>query len=413
MRPDAIVLFDDDAAAAFQPFSATRPAGELRFGALTMRERVSAVFAAPCIGHSTGSMLAGWDEPGAPPAIEAGAVPADRTILWWCSRGVPAWGSTLDDVSSPTLLLAGDEAVGWLAPAGSASPPAAFLAAPAQYAAQQQHRDAPRQVLGGGVLDHVWQLVTRNAAQLADDIVHAPGAASPDLPSHVAGIGASGGRLRVGRDVNFEPNVVLDCTDGPIWFDDGVRVRAFTRIAGPAYFGRATTVLGGSFTAVSVGPACKVRGEIEETVILGYANKAHDGFLGHAYVGSWVNLGALTTNSDLKNNYGTVRIRTGAGEVDTGEMKIGCFLGDHVKTAIGTLLTTGTVVGPGANLFGAGQPPRYVRPFAWGSSGGALHEFARFIDTARLVMRRRGVELTPGVEAVLRRAWNATAGIVP
>jgi UDP-N-acetylglucosamine diphosphorylase/glucosamine-1-phosphate N-acetyltransferase len=410
MRPDAIILFDDDVAAAFHPFTMTRPAGELRLGALTMRERVSAVFAAPCAGHIAGSMLAGWDEPGAAAVIDAAAVPTDRAVLWWCARAVPAWDNTLEGVSEPTLLFAGDEAAGWFAPAGSGPPPEAFLASPAAWAAG--NAETPRCRLDGVVLAHVWELVTRNAEWLAQDIVHAPGAASPDVPSHVAVIAAAG-RVRVGRDVSFEPNVVLDCTDGPVWFDDGVRVRAFTRIAGPAYFGRGTTVLGGSFTAVSIGPACKVRGEIEESVLLGYANKAHDGFIGHACIGCWVNLGAFTTNSDLKNNYGTVRIRMATGDVDTGEMKIGCFLGDHVKTAIGTLLTTGAVVGPGANLFGAGQPPRYVRPFAWGSSGAALHEFARFIDTARIAMRRRGVELTAGVEAVLQRAWNATAGIVP
>jgi UDP-N-acetylglucosamine diphosphorylase/glucosamine-1-phosphate N-acetyltransferase len=170
-------------------------------------------------------------------------------------------------------------------------------------------------------------------------------------------------------------------------------------------------LLGGSFTAVSVGPACKVRGELEETIVLGHSNKAHDGFIGHSLIGRWVNLGANTTNSDLKNNYSSVRVWTPAGERDTGERKIGCFVGDHAKTAIGTLLNTGTVVGPGANLFGSGMPPKYVRPFSWGG-GLALHDLARFLDTARVVMERRGESLSAGSERVLRAVWQQSAGEV-
>src|SRR5690606_14594115 len=146
--------------------------------------------------------------------------------------------------------------------------------------------------------------------------------------------------LVVGPDVEIEPGAVIDLRRGPIWLDRGASVLAFTKLAGPAYVGRESTLLGRPLSAVSIGPVCKVPGEVEESIILGYSNKAHDGFIGHAYVGCWVNLGALTTNSDLKNNYGTVRIWTPAGEVDTGEVKLGCLLGDHVKTAIGTLLNT-------------------------------------------------------------------------
>jgi UDP-N-acetylglucosamine diphosphorylase/glucosamine-1-phosphate N-acetyltransferase len=211
-------------------------------------------------------------------------------------------------------------------------------------------------------------------------------------------------RLSLGSNVRIEPGVVLDFRAGPIRLDDEVEIRAFTRLAGPAFVGRSSTLLGGSLTAVTIGPRCKVRGEIEATVMLGYSNKAHDGFLGHAYVGSWVNLGAFTTNSDLKNNYGTVRIWTPAGEVDTGEMKIGCFLGDHVKTAIGSLINTGTVVGPGSNLFG-GMPPKYVPAFSWGADLGE-YEFEKFMATARIALSRRSVPLSDGYREMLQRAWQ-------
>ena len=145
-------------------------------------------------------------------------------------------------------------------------------------------------------------------------------------------------------------------------------------------------------------------------MLLGYVNKAHDGYIGHALVGRWVNLGALTTNSDLKNNYGTISVWTPDGDVDTGQIKVGCFLGDHVKTGIGTLLNTGTVVGSGSNIFGGAMPPVAVPPFSWGS-GSNLTEYRldKFLETAERVMARRDVALTPGVRAVLEAAWLGTA----
>ncbi len=178
-------------------------------------------------------------------------------------------------------------------------------------------------------------------------------------------------------------------------------------LAGPAYAGPGTMLLGGSVSDVSIGPGCKVRGEVAHAIVLGDANKAHDGFLGHAYVGRWVNLGAGTTNSNLRNDYGTVRVQTVAGGVDTELFKLGCLIGDHVKTGIGTMLNTGTVVGAGSNLFGGMMPPSLVPPFSWGA-GTDLVEYRldKFLEVAERVMSRRGVELTDGMRALLGGAWE-------
>ncbi|HEX8246434.1 MAG TPA: hypothetical protein VF541_23215, partial [Longimicrobium sp.] len=142
-----------------------------------------------------------------------------------------------------------------------------------------------------------------------------------------------------------------------------------------------------------------------------YVNKAHDGHIGHAYLGAWVNLGAFTTNSDLKNNYSTVRLWTPDGETDTGEIKMGCLLGDHVKTGIGLLLNTGTVVGAGSNLYGAAMPPKYVAPFSWGTGEElTAYRVDKFLEVAERAMGRRSVELTPGMRAQLERAWQRARG---
>ncbi len=401
-NPGSIILFDDAVAAAWQPFTLTRPAGELLFGACTLRERVESVFNAPCAGHIASPGLRGFDEPGAAPVLDP--APARGSCVWLSSRAVPAWRAPFEVPVREALLMSGDDVVGWFSPASAAAPPSWFFASPQQ--AADRRPDLACIALDCILLVNVWELMTRNSAQLTEDIAHGMGVTSAGLPPHVAGIGASPRLVRLGGRVTFEPGVVVDCTSGPVWLDDDVTVRAFTRLAGPAYVGRGSTLLGGSFSGVSIGPACKVRGEVEASVILGYTNKAHDGFLGHAYVGRWVNMGALTTNSDLKNNYGSVRIWTPSGDRDTGESKIGCLLGDHVKTAIGTLLNTGTVVGAGANLFGERRPPRYVPPFAWGNDGADVHALDRFLATAETVMKRRQLSLTPGLRRVLTAAWH-------
>jgi hypothetical protein len=150
---------------------------------------------------------------------------------------------------------------------------------------------------------------------------------------------------------------------------------------------------------------------VAECVFVGYVNKAHDGHMGHALLGRWVNLGAFTSNSDLKNNYRPVRVWTPGGDVDTGLLKVGCFVGDHVKTGIGTPINTGTVIGAGSNVFGGIMPPTVVPPFSWGSGADLRdHRFPKFLETALSAMARRQQELTPGMARILEEAWEATAG---
>ncbi|MGH7475871.1 MAG: putative sugar nucleotidyl transferase [Longimicrobiales bacterium] len=402
-----LLLFDDRVARDWQPFTLTRPAGELRFGGATLRARAERVLGLRCAGHVSAPHLQGFDEPDARPVL---AAPADRvqvrTVLL-CSRAV-----LLGDVaapplpSGPALLEVGGQICGCVVPAGVQPPSAPFLDAPHSHAP-----DWPVHRIGGYLLEAVWHLITRCAEQTAHDIVAAAGTPSTRLPDGVYRLGRE--PLLIGAGVELEPGVVLDLRGGPVLFEPGVKVQAFSRVAGPSWVARDSVLLGGSYTAVSVGPVCKVHGEMEECVVLGYANKAHDGFLGHAYLGAWVNLGALTTNSDLKNNYGSIRLWTPAGEVDTGELKIGCLLGDHVKTGIGLMLNTGTVVGAGANLFGAIMPPKYVPPFRWGSGEDLVeYDIDRLVGVARTVMGRRGIELSGSQESLLRQAAEIAGGMV-
>jgi UDP-N-acetylglucosamine diphosphorylase/glucosamine-1-phosphate N-acetyltransferase len=389
-----LFLFDDAQARSWFPFTLTRPAGELLFGTRTLRQRAEEVLRIKCRGHITAQGLSDFDEPDAAPVIQLSNIDSSKPRIFLSSRAVLAWGARAPRTPGPFLV--DGKVAGYLCDAGQPNPAETQLLNPAS---------ADGDKVAGVMLEQVWELMTRNAAQNTADVEHLHTRARQSKPANVGLIGEVA--LIRGKNVTIEPNVVLDFSGGPIWLDDNVTLRAFTRLAGPSYVGVGTQLLGGAISAVSIGPACKVHGEIEQTVVLGYSNKAHDGFLGHAYVGRWVNLGAMTTNSDLKNNYGNVRLWTPEGEVDTGEMKIGCFLGDHVKTGIGALLNTGTVVGPGSNLFGTEQPPKFVPPFSWGSGLELTeYELEKFLETAETAMARRNIPLSDRQRRMLSAAWE-------
>ncbi|MET0399981.1 MAG: putative sugar nucleotidyl transferase [Longimicrobiaceae bacterium] len=402
MADFTLVLFDDIVAQRWEPFALTRPAGELLFGTMRLRERAERVFGARCSAHVAADHLAGFAEEGTPPVRGRADVPAEGARLFLSSRAVPAWGAGEALAIREGPVAMGGEMVGWYSPAGADRPPLKFLRSPSSETAGWPGEAA---AIPGRVLRHVWELMSATPEQISEDVAALfPSPAPAELPAGVHRIG--GHPVILGEGARIEPGVVLDVSEGPVWLDAGAKVRAFTRMAGPVYVGRGSTVLGGSLEACAIGPVCKIRGEFAESVALAYVNKAHDGHIGHAYLGAWVNLGAETTNSDLKNNYGTVRLWTPEGETDTGEIKMGCFLGDHVKTGIGLLLNTGTVIGAGSNLYGAAMPPRYVPPFSWGTGEElAAYRVDKFLEVAERAMGRRDVAMSDGMREQLGRAW--------
>ena len=158
--------------------------------------------------------------------------------------------------------------------------------------------------------------------------------------------------------------------------------------------------------ASAIGPRVNVRGELSTCVFLGYANKAHDGFVGHSVIGRWANLGAGTITSNLKNTYGRVRLDVAGMPLETGLQFLGSLIGDHAKTAIGTLLSTGTVIGAGASVFEGVRAPRYVPPFAWGGTGDARMSKAGFLRIAERVLPRRDVAVDDATRALLERVYD-------
>jgi UDP-N-acetylglucosamine diphosphorylase/glucosamine-1-phosphate N-acetyltransferase len=177
--------------------------------------------------------------------------------------------------------------------------------------------------------------------------------------------------------------------------------------------------MAGRIAASAVGEKCKVSGEMSNTTMIGFSNKAHDGFVGHSCLGRWVNIGAGTITSNLKNTYGDVSLWTPSGVRGSGMQFLGTFFGDHARTGIGTMLPTGSVIGAGANVFGGGMPPRYVPPFSWGSARGEefeAYDLEKFIEVAARVMARRSVPFSDGVrrhyEEVYRRSRRDAMGAI-
>jgi len=260
---------------------------------------------------------------------------------------------------------------------------------------------------------HPWDLVAVNASILEDDLELLRGHGTWPAPELAPGAQTLHREHIFAREgVRIEAGAILDAASGPIFLGEGVHVEHNAVVLGPAALGPHTVVRVGArlLGDLSLGPVCKVGGELEGSIIQGYSNKQHDGFLGHSYLGAWVNLGAGTTTSDLKNNYSTVRVWTPDGTIDTGRRLAGSFIGDHSKTAIGTVLNTGTVIGFCANVFGAGFPPKHVPSFTWGGAGGFRpYDPEKAIEVARIVRSRRNLETEPADE-VLFRTLHAEVG---
>jgi UDP-N-acetylglucosamine diphosphorylase/glucosamine-1-phosphate N-acetyltransferase len=270
----------------------------------------------------------------------------------------------------------------------------------------------PTQRLESNLINRPWGLVKINGAQVERDFSLLGGAMIESAPpSGVHLIGED--RMRIGRSVTMSPGVVIDATAGVVSIDSDVTVMANSSLQGPLHIGRGSTIKMGTklYGGTTIGPVCKVGGEVGESVFQGYANKQHGGFVGHSYLCEWVNLGAGTDTSDVKNNYSPVRVGAPGQEVDTGELFVGLFMGDHSKCGIGTVFNTGSVVGVCCNVFGAGYPPKFIPSFSWGGSGGfAEYDPEKAIKTAGTVMARRDKALSHHAENALRKIYEITAG---
>ena len=215
----------------------------------------------------------------------------------------------------------------------------------------------------------------------------------------------------IGAGTNIKPGVILDATSGPILIDESVEIKHNAVILGPAYIGKHSIINAGTRICknTSIGPNCRIGGEIADSIFQGFSNKQHDGYLGKSYIGEWVNIGAGTNNSDLKNNYKNVKswFYPAKSKIDTGELFLGCFIGDHSKIGINCAINTGTVIGIGANIYGSELISDYIDSFSWGDGKNrSEYDFDKFIETASVVKKRRDEMLIDEEIEVLRNIIN-------
>ena len=389
-----LVFVDDAVAAEFQPFALTRPCCELRAGGLLIRQRWEVATGEATRGFVAAPHLTDFEEPGAASFL-SGSIPAGTLLV--NARCAVALETVSPDAASwscagklaAVRLQAATEARDVLREGGRLEPLAG--------------KDKPVEI-DGYWLDQVWDLIRLLPDLLAADIPRMTEFRELESTAQLTVVGTHPVFIEQGAVV--EPYAVMDAQAGPILVRRDATIHSFTRLVGPCVIGQGTIVNGGRVAGSSIGEHCRVHGEVSASVFTGYANKGHDGFIGHSVLGRWVNLGAGTVNSNLKNNYSDVALWTPRGLERTGMQFLGAFVGDHAKTAIGTRLTTGAVIGAGANVYGTGITPRYVPPFAWGLDGSERWELDLFLHTAERAMRRRDVTLTEQAKRQLTAAWE-------
>lgn len=400
-----LAIFEDRGWHALRPLTELLPVPALAFGASSLWARWRARAAAPLAALEARALpLEAWS---GRPVPEIGAPAADDEVLAVNAAVLP--GSWIDGV------LARPAPARWRTRGRTACvrAPVATLAAGfgrgGGFADFLDGLALPEIEVEARVLEHPWDLVRWNEAAIAEDLSDAGGTIRGEV--HPSAVVLESGRVEIAPGAVVGPLAVLDARAGPIRIGSGATVEAHTRVIGPCVVGERTELLGGAVGHSTFGPECRVAGEVDTCVWQGYANKRHHGFVGHSVIGEWVNLGALTTTSDLKNNYGRVRVWVEGGALDTGLTKVGSFLGAGVRTGIGTLLPTGASIGTGSHLFGGGRfAPRRLPPFSWWDGvGNESYQLDKFLETARIAMGRRDRALTPELERAIAELWRETA----
>ncbi len=254
--------------------------------------------------------------------------------------------------------------------------------------------------ISGRLIHYPWELIKINPEMIVE---HFKQIKRPVRISRNIEYNGPRKAIYIARDAIIHKFVFVDCKSGPVYIERKAEIRPFTTIVGPCYIGEGSVIDRAKVVRSTIGPYCRIGGEVEECIFQGFANKYHEGFIGHSFIGEWVNIGSLTTNSDLKNNYSTVRVKIKDQEYDSGMVKLGCLIGDHTKLGIGTLIPTGGIIGSFVNYFGGSIMPKFVPSYRWiGPNIDEDYDIEKAIKTTKEVMARRGIILSPEYEKLIR-----------
>jgi len=406
LMPFDICVFEDEHFNRLYPLTLTRPVFDLRCGISLLREKI--------IRHFPGS----------------------RLHLFCREYLVDVVRETAPDVavnkidSKPCLFINGRFIIGEKLPSlpahnmawrNNGEVAAAYISG-SRLASLPQNKDGiipsswfdelPSEDIDGIFIRYPWDLVHHNPEQIKTDFAYfnRGGQLLGKIYPNVTLLNEK--NIYIAAGARIKSGAVLDAEDGPIFIDEGATIMANACLQGPVFVGAKSTIKMGAkiYESTSIGEGCKVGGEVEESIIHSYSNKQHEGYLGHAYLGQWVNLGADTNNSDLKNNYGTVKVYIDGEMVDSGSLFVGLIMGDHSKSGINTMFNTGTVVGVMSNVFGAGYPEKFIPSFTWGGiEKMEAYSLEKGLEAAHRVMARRKMLLSAAQEKMLSQVFKITA----
>jgi UDP-N-acetylglucosamine diphosphorylase/glucosamine-1-phosphate N-acetyltransferase len=380
------ILFDGPSRNALLPFTFTRPVADIRIGILTIREKWEKY-----LGSTTTTLTEEYLSEKFP------IVELEENVMINASYlPNPILVELISNLERNQAVFRGDE----------------VLAFYTQESQEEVNFDTYEIIEFNGdciTVEHTWDIFAKNDAALREDFeLLTDDRTSQPIPKSVNVISPSAIFIEEGAKLEF---VTLNASTGPIYIGKNYEIMEGSVIRGPfalceeAQVKLATKVYG----ATTVGPHCRIGGEVNNSVLFGYSNKGHDGFLGNSVLGEWCNIGADSNNSNLKNNYEEVKLWSYESEnfAKTGLQFCGLMMGDHSKCGINTMFNTGTVVGVSANIFGSGFPRNFVPSFSWGgASGFVTYLTKKAFEVAKIVMDRRHVEFTEQDKAILEHVFE-------
>ena len=383
------ILFDGPSRNNLLPFTFTRPVADIRIGILTIREKWE-----QHLGYTTTTITEDYLSDKYP------MVEMDDNVLINASY-LPNFElvEMVKNLEENQAIFKGDDVI-------------AFYTKDAQDAIDFDAFEAIEYDDEVLKIEYTWDIFSKNGQAIEEDFeLLTKGRISEPIPSSNSVIAPHNIFIEEGAKLEF---VILNASSGPIYIGKDTEIMEGSIIRGPfALCEHAVVKLGAKiYGPTTVGPHCRVGGEVNNSVMFAYSNKGHDGFLGNSVLGEWCNLGADTNNSNLKNNYAEVRLWDYQTEsfARTGLQFCGLMMGDHSKCGINTMFNTGTVVGVSTNIFGSGFPRNFIPSFSWGGSAGfTTYTIPKAFETAEIVMSRRHVELSQEDKAILQHVFELTS----
>lgn len=381
------ILFDGPVRDALLPFTFTRPVADLRIGILTIREKWEKHLNTTTSTVTREYLCGKW------PLVEG----PENIMISASFLPTAALVEQVLHLKAGEAVYHREEVVAYFA--HEVHEPDL-----SNYSAIQLEGEAFR-------IRNTWDIFTKNAQAISADFdLLTRGRKSMPIPGSNRTIAEENIFVESGAVVEY---AVLNASEGPIYIGKDAVIMEGSLIRGPFALCESAAVKMGTkiYGATTIGPFCTAGGEIKNSVLLGYSNKGHEGYLGNSVLGEWCNMGADTNTSNLKNNYAQVKLwdYEKEGFSNTGLQFCGLMMGDHSKCGINTMFNTGTVVGVSANIFGAGFPRNFIPSFSWGGSGGlTTYKTVKAFEVAKIVMERRNIEFSGEEENILQSVFEET-----